>query len=133
MKNLASIGLLFLYMTSIMHPNELLKIPFFIQHYKIHKSQNDRINIWSFLCDHYTKGNHKEVDYEEDMKLPFKIPQNCVNNFSFFANSVKALPQNIAPILMEANYILIRDIWCRSAIYLNAIWQPPKSDVSTLA
>jgi len=45
-----------------MHPNELLKIPFFIQHYKIHKSQNDRINIWSFLCDHYTKGNHKEVE-----------------------------------------------------------------------
>ncbi|MDZ4707139.1 MAG: hypothetical protein SH818_01955 [Saprospiraceae bacterium] len=110
-----------------------MKIPFFFKHYQLHKSLNASMDLLGFLNDHYCNGDFKDMDYEEDMKLPFKIPQNCVNNLPYYIHNLRELPKNDLRKPIQFNQIIIKDTWCRSSFYLNAIWQPPKSDPLTAA
>lgn len=87
------------------------------------------MDLWAFFSHHYFNGDFKDQDYEEDMKLPFKIPQNCVNNLPYFIHSLKLLPKNDLRKTLQFNQIIIKDTDCRSAQYLSTIWQPPKSDL----
>lgn len=110
-----------------------MKIPFFIKHYQLHKNLNASLDLWAFLSHHYSNGDVKDIDYEEDMKLPFKIPHNCVNNLPYFIQHIRVLPNYILHKPGSGNQILIRDTWCRSVPYLNSIWQPPKPVMLTAA
>ncbi|MEP7268714.1 MAG: hypothetical protein ABI844_13890 [Saprospiraceae bacterium] len=71
--------LLVLYIFSICHPGELLKIPFAVRHFQHHKAMNSQLNMWKFFCDHYLQLDDCDGDIGEDMKLPFKDKSNCIN------------------------------------------------------
>lgn len=126
MRKLLATVLLGLYMLSIIHPDELLKIPTLIQHYHQHRLIDRHMTLWAFLCDHYATGNAIHADYEEDMKLPFKIPQQCINNLvsysqvlyiDYNSNSVKSI---------KTDLLIMKNISRGSALLYNTIWQPPK-------
>lgn len=91
------------------------------------------MDLWAFLNHHYFSGDFKDKDYDEDMKLPFKIPQKCVNNLPYFIHQLRLLPKNDLRKTPQFNQLIIKDAYYRSAQYLSAIWQPPKPDQLTTA
>jgi hypothetical protein len=104
----------------------MVKLPFLIQHYFEHK-ENDNHSLFYILHLHYFKGDIKDKDYEEDMKLPFKTYNGCAtaNLLSFFITTsyrfVLKEPASSAKL-----YPLYSDNFSSSA-FLSSIWQPPKS------
>lgn len=124
-----SVILLSLYLLGVFHPGELAKLPHFYRHFQFHQRQ-DRMNLWAFVYHHYGNGNHKELaDYDEDMKLPFKIPQNCIFLTGFFVSHPKAYkPSGIGefypePLALSANKK-------KNSGFLDSIWQPPRPSFS---
>lgn len=126
MRKVFAIGLLGLYMLSIIHPDELLKIPTLIQHYRLHRLIDRHMTLWSFVCNHYAQGDFRDADYEEDMKLPFKIPQHCINNLVSYTQNLHTDYNTIYKEPMNTDLLIIRNISGGSALLYNTIWQPPK-------
>ena len=119
--------LLGFYLLSIVHPDELMKLPFLINHYSHHKSTNPGISIWQFIELHYGMGQLTGTEYDpEDESLPFKKPQNCVNNNSYYFQNC-CLKLNFHIQQPDISTLLIkRNIFFRSNFICTAIWQPPK-------
>ena len=64
-------GVLILNSATEMH--QLLKLPFFIQHYLHHRHQDSSMSIMDFLKIHYSNGQHpNDNDDSDDNELPFK-------------------------------------------------------------
>ena len=83
MRGRLAILLLALYTCSIIHLDELLKLPKLLAHFQTHHCTDPSMSFTDFLGLHYTMCQFQQNDYEQDMKLPFKVPQNCMNNFSW--------------------------------------------------
>lgn len=112
-------------MLSATELHQLTKLPFLIQHYFEHK-ENDNHSLLYFLHLHYSKGDVKDKDYADDMKLPFKTYNGCVsaNMISFFITT--SYPFVIKEPTSSAElYTFYRDNFSSSA-FLSSIWQPPK-------
>lgn len=107
--------------------NQILKVPFMLEHFKEHKSWNRDITFFSFLIMHYSNSDIKYADYEKDMRLPFKSHEGSVHllNLSFIhhSNGTK-INKPFAKTLKI--YKVFEDHKFQST-YLSNIWQPPKS------
>ncbi len=121
-----SVIVLSLYLLSALHPGELAKLPHFYKHFLFHQRQ-DRMNLWAFISHHYTNGNHKELaDYDEDMKLPFKIPQNCIFLTGFFVLHPKIYKPS-GPAEYYPEPLAIPGKKKKNSGFLDSIWQPPRT------
>ena len=70
MKSFAAMFLLSLSTFTQTPLGQLLKLPVLIEHFYKHQ-RNDRVSLWEFLNDHYSK-EHNDADRSEDEQLPFK-------------------------------------------------------------
>lgn len=61
------------YLFSLTPVRELVKLPSLLHHYYMHIHENPEITISDFFDMHYAHGIVFDEDYEQDMKLPFKI------------------------------------------------------------
>lgn len=126
LKKAISILLLSTFLMSNTECYQLLKLPFFIEHFAEHKQLNEGTTLWTFLKIHYSNDNIRYSDYDKDMRLPFKSHDSCVNSLSpSFAPTLYSY-KIIKPVVSETNTFKDHHpIFFKSA-YLSNIWQPPK-------
>ncbi len=106
MRKVISVILITLYFFGATDAYQLLKVPNFFAHYKIHKTENPDISIIDFIQIHYSGFLVIDADYEEDMQLPFKTTQE---EFSVSANIILPprysmplkRPENIKPVYSD--------------------------------
>lgn len=125
MKKFFAISFLFLYLFSTTELHQLLKVPLLIEHFVEHKEDNSHLTLWQFLHLHYAMGNVKDADYDKDMKLPFKTPDNHV---AFFINVYLPTHRVVvkSPIqVIEKKYFKPKENFLPSSFLAN-IWQPPR-------
>jgi len=109
-------------MLSATEISQLFKLPKLIEHVRAHQ-----MNLWEFLCMHYGQGNVFDTDYNEDMKLPFKMENNTVALTSSAYFPLLSTVSIIVPIeYIEKNNYVVAEQFILSS-YLSNIWQPPKS------
>lgn len=72
LKKFISILLLGIYVFGDTDAYQFLKLPQFIEHYRIHKTTNPDLTLNCFICSHYSSFWIFDNDFSEDMKLPFK-------------------------------------------------------------
>ena len=126
MKKRISYSIIFLYLVSVMHLTELLKLPVLFHHFNTHKKENNNISFISFLEMHYLHGNVKDADYEDDMKLPFKMMTNlCCSQIIFISQTPVFIFQKIKFFIFQKKHLLVNQFF-ENSFYNNAIWQPPK-------
>jgi hypothetical protein len=106
--------------------SELLKLPLLVQHYAVHKEQNQALSFLGFLELHYAQENPKAPDYDTDMKLPFKSGTSVSQSFQTFCSQLPDFgfirkPYVLMPEKQEPAY---RFTYTTS--YVSAIWQPPQ-------
>ncbi|MBK8621526.1 MAG: hypothetical protein IPN79_07135 [Saprospiraceae bacterium] len=118
--------LLITYLFSLTPVKELGKIPVLIFHYYAHVNENPEMTISEFFDIHYAHGIVFDEDYEQDMKLPFKLldhnqlpvfiiheDKECVQILSLYFDNKTHKPFE--------NYRYIK-----SDAHLHGIFHPPK-------
>lgn len=126
MKKFQAILFLSTYLLFATELNQLLKTPLLIEHFITHEKENPKLSFIGFLKMHYFNGNPRDSDYDQDMRLPFKSHNTCVNLISLnpsFQDTgdylIKLYSRKIKLYyLPEVNY---------SSTFLESIWQPPKN------
>jgi len=109
-------------MLSATEISQLFKLPKLIEHVNAHQ-----LSLWEFLCMHYGQGNVFDTDYNEDMKLPFKMENNTVALTSSAYFPLLSTVNIIVPTeYTEKNNYVVTEQFILSC-YLSNIWQPPKS------
>src|SRR5690606_40917351 len=105
---------------------ELLKLPLLFQHYLEHTHEDNSVNFFKFLEQHYSeKYTHDHQQNDQHEKLPFKTADGqfssaiSLTSPPFMAISAAALPSAHLhlPPFCQPHY---------SNAYLNSIWQPPR-------
>lgn len=71
MKRIAALLTLMIYLVGATDANQLLKVPFMIQHFQVHHEQNPQLSVAGFVYMHYINPVIDD-DHEQDMQLPFK-------------------------------------------------------------
>jgi hypothetical protein len=64
--------LLCLYVLSATESYQLLKLPFLIEHYFEHQSQQNHLGVMDFFAMHYTLEHEHAKEHQSDTRLPFK-------------------------------------------------------------
>ena len=107
--------------------SNILKIPFFFEHYENHKIENKNISIIDFFTMHYFNGNIIDDDYIEDMQLPFK---QIIYNFYFLDEVVflKLLNSLIIIHVFMILFIIFKKINYKYQ-YLFNLLKPPKLNI----
>lgn len=126
MRRTAAYLFLFVYLFANTELHELAKVGAFVSHFAEHQKENKDITLIEFIKIHYFSGNVMDADYEQDMKLPFKIT-DC-SNFS----PTHTIPQPVflalKPVLsIESAGLPLYDQSVLPSSHLNDIWQPPKA------
>ena len=127
MKKFIAIAFLSIYLLSTTELHQLLKLPVLVEHFAEHKSANQSVTLWRFLCMHYAHGNVHDADYEKDMKLPFKSHSCCnstINLVFLFSNENLTFP--IYKFLDETKSVINFYSFIVGSSHLKAIWQPPQ-------
>ena len=105
--------------------NQLLKIPFVFEHYFEHADENAALSIGDFFDIHYFSKQVKDLDYDQDMQLPFKTvnPQIC-NILSGLVPANLRITAAITCLLAtsETSYSAVSIPGMRASI-----WQPPQT------
>jgi hypothetical protein len=114
------------YLISLTELNQFVKLPLLVKHFIEHKEKDTNISFLQFLDMHYAQDNVKDADYDEDMKLPFKSHDGCVN-----ASVVVFIPSNFSysipkPLSSEKNSYTIYSEDDLNSSFPSSIWQPPK-------
>ncbi|MDP3558485.1 MAG: hypothetical protein Q8T03_14015 [Bacteroidota bacterium] len=127
MKRFFIITLLSFYILSITELNQLVKLPLLIEHYNEHKEKDNKITLLEFLSNHYTDEDDNDGDKEQDMKLPFKSHDGCINNIpiAFVSHNFEGL--SIKPSYSKNKPYYIYTEQFLTSTFLSSIWQPPKS------
>lgn len=73
-KRIAAILAFMTYLMGATDANQLLKIPFMVDHFHSHQQKDPSLNIARFFYQHYMHPV-MDSDHEQDMKLPFKTHQ----------------------------------------------------------
>lgn len=116
------------YLLATTELNQLLKLPILVGHYLDHQANAKNLSIYQFLYIHYAKGDVKDADYEQDMKLPFKVN----NNFLFQTSVIVpplifdgTLSKNLSNVIQK-KFFYSNDS-AMAVAFLSNIWQPPKA------
>ena len=124
MKKWISLIFLFFYLVSSTELYQLLKIPIFIEHYIVHKTEDPKLSLRDFVKMHY---NHpkKDADYRTDRQLPFvshsvHFSFVCPIQPQFNFQIKKVLTKILSPKINSEGQTFY---FCNS---FNSIWQPPK-------
>ena len=127
MKKTVILLLLSTYLISVTDLKQLLKLPFLIEHYFEHKTENQSLTFWDFLHLHYAFEDVKNADHEQDMKLPFKSHSNCSTSISYhFAdNFIYTFDTPNSAFVTMPPVIHYKALFLKSA-HLSSIWQPPR-------
>lgn len=129
MKNVLSIGLVFLFFIQALLPNmdiccEIPKIPNLLEHYQEHQRDED-FNLWSFLNFHYgkqAKDTHHQQD-SQDENLPFK-GQPCCHGVVWFVPSFNTYSNDFHLITApERRFDYQQPLHSE---YRHSIFQPPR-------
>lgn len=106
--------------------NQLLKLPFLIEHYLEHKNQTKDLTFFKFLVMHYFEHDVNVSDYERDMKLPFKSHDSFIGMvFHVFVHPNYSAFKFNYPIVLEDEHLLFNDNFFAKA-FIAIIWQPPR-------
>ncbi len=119
--------LLSTYLISVTDLKQILKLPFLIEHYFDHKTENQSLTFWDFIYSHYALENIKHTDYKQDMKLPFKSHSNCCSSVSyhFVDNFNYTFEIQNDVFVTRTPEIHYKTLFLKSA-HLSSIWQPPR-------
>jgi len=128
-KKWISISLLSVYLISTTELYQLLKIPFFVEHYIEHRGLNHNLTVWEFMTLHYFGDDLRDDDDAKDMQLPFKSNDGYItlNILAFIAEPVTTilhLPADAVAIGLTTCTIYEK-VFIPSS-YSSNIWQPPK-------
>jgi hypothetical protein len=72
MRKIVAIFFLSLFTVTTTEAGQLLKLPLLVSHYQKHKAAGRTNTFWGFIKEHYTGGQEKDSDSQEDQQLPFK-------------------------------------------------------------
>ena len=103
-----------------------MKLPMLIEHFNEHKEKDNALSLWGFLTMHYSQEDDHDGDKDEDMKLPFKSHDGCLNSMSLalLVNNSTDITTKSFP-LTNAFYGFYTESFILST-YPTVIWQPPK-------
>jgi hypothetical protein len=125
LKKLLSISFVIIYLFGATEASQLVKLPKLMQHYLHHQQENPAISLLTFLKMHYAEKFVMDDDYQQDMELPFKTPENC----GFMAiNSILPEPIQIESKLVEMPalvFIITQDTFPQS-FSPDDFFQPPR-------
>ncbi len=118
--------LLVAYTMSAFNFQELSKVPFLIDHYKVHLAKNPQMGVLDFVYQHYVNCDLRVSDFDQNMKLPFKgESKTCQNLVQFCVQQ----PQLVS-LVSILNEIPIHQTPCFEETFhsqfQHSIWQPPK-------
>jgi hypothetical protein len=127
-KKWISISLLSVYLISTTELYQLLKIPFFVEHYIEHKGLNHNLTVWEFMTLHYFGDDLRDDDDAKDMQLPFKSNDGYItlNILAFFAEPVSILYLPADAVAISLTTCTIYEKVFIPSSYSSSIWQPPK-------
>lgn len=126
LKKWISILFLSLYLLTATEFNELFKLPILVEHFIHHNEGNKQVSFWEFFCNHYLTSAVKDVDSDEDMKLPFKSQSHFEKN-----NTINSICFNLTietynlPSFTVKDFVIITEQFNNNSS-INTIWQPPK-------
>lgn len=102
-------------------------MPLLVEHFIEHKEESPYLTLWQFLYMHYAMGDVKDADYDKDMKLPFKSPDNCLVSFvaAYLPSPKWTFPTNPEEFL-ESEHFKMLDTPLQSS-FNSSIWQPPRA------
>jgi len=127
MKRLIAIAFLSSYLLSSTEMREFLRIPLFIDHFIIHRKQ-DQLSLKEFIVLHYFSGDVRDADWADDVKLPFKHrPEFTAAHLAFnlFSPPSFVQPQKVFPITTPNYTTYIHSFFPPTQI--SDIWQPPRA------
>jgi hypothetical protein len=114
-------------MALVLPTQELLKIPFMIEHYKKHKAEDASMTVWRFIKIHYDGCNNIYGDESDDAKLPFKATDGKIDVTSFqciISSPLKIFTSFQNEVILEKFLFRFEDAdFIQAAIKL---FQPPK-------
>lgn len=125
MKEFVAYFLLVVFLVGLTPLKELQKLPILIEHFKLHTDCESSLSFFEFLKMHYFNGDPKDEDYDEDMKLPFKVVDHSYFTFNFNVTEINSLEILFLSAYNERRNIQTKDQFY-GALYLNTIWQPPR-------
>lgn len=105
--------------------HQVLKIPLLVLHYQAHKRNNPSLSFGEFLKVHYIDPQPFDSDYMQDMRLPFKAPEDyCIAAPTILPAPVMlSVPREKR---LENNHSVIEEDM--PALYMaKSIFQPPRA------
>lgn len=119
-----AIFLLSLVLFTTTEAKQLLKLPFLIEHYLHHKSNDPKTTLIGFLKLHYSK-TIIDDDFQEDMKLPFKVHAEFSVSAFTIASPEAIFIDRVYTYVINHTYPMLKESHLNNGLYKN-IWQPPR-------
>jgi len=127
LKHLIAISLLIVHLFTATELYQLVKLPLLIDHYFEHKEQKSELTFWTFLKVHYADNIVVDEDHTQDMKLPFKSDDGCINITLTAVISCPLSDLILKPYCSETKtFFTYKESFLPSS-FLSTIWQPPKA------
>lgn len=97
------------------------------EHFAEHKNHDSGLSFMKFLKIHYDSKTLVDEDYDQDMKLPFKSDEGCININLTAVISSPLSDLDLDPHVKETQtFFSYKESFLPSS-FLSSIWQPPKS------
>ena len=81
MKKFILIILAVSFLNSSTELHEFFRLPFLVQHYSKHRSEDHSLSFIDFLKMHYSSNHTDDNDEDEDNELPFKSQGNIITTY----------------------------------------------------
>ena len=109
---------------------ELSKLPFILQHYNEHQTQNSNISFWDFLNLHYFDANHKNSDPSHN-DLPLQHSHSITVLDKTFTPIFFNLKEVVPIVVAEKPIFQPENIY--SVEYVKRLFRPPSTSASLLS
>lgn len=97
-----------------------------MRHLHEHQQTDSSVSLFQFLVMHYVTDDHNDKDNESDMKLPFKSPDSCISNISFFSIVCQFSSADFQPFEIVADdFFPNNDAFIITGFHA-FIWHPPQ-------
>lgn len=125
-KHFIAISLLFVHLFTATEIYQLLKFPLLLEHFREHKDQDADLSFYSFLKIHYADKTIIDEDHDQDMKLPFKTDDGCINTSITALVSCPLSEMQLKPFNSPTKIFFSYNESLLPSSFLSSIWQPPK-------